>query len=191
MKAVALPGPGHVELVDLPVPEIRPYECLVRVLACGFCNSTDLKTIDDHLGSPVPFPVILGHEGVGEVVEVGPRVRNWKTGDRMTNPHGRLPADGGYNRYWAGMVEYAVVQDHEVMREMGLPESEFVGGAARRIPEAIDPADGGVILMLAEAYSALDNFGFRPGMDVLIYGDGPVGLAHTTFLRRRGAGWIG
>jgi threonine dehydrogenase-like Zn-dependent dehydrogenase len=48
-----------------------------------------------------------------------------------------------------------------------------------------------VILALAEAYSALDNFRFQPGMDVLVYGDGPVGLALCTFMRLRGAGWIG
>jgi threonine dehydrogenase-like Zn-dependent dehydrogenase len=191
MKAVALPAQGRIEVVDIAMPTIQPYECLVKVLACGFCNSTDLKTIDDHLGGPVPFPVILGHEGVGEVVEVGSQVRNWLLGDRMTNPSGRLAEDCGYRRHWGGMVEYAVVQDREVMEELGLPASAFVCRATRKIPRDLSPIDGGVLLTLAEACSALDNFGFVPGMDVLVYGDGPVGLALCTFLRMRGAGWIG
>lgn len=191
MKAVAIHEKGKVGIVDIPMPTIREYECLVKVHTCGFCNSTDLKTIDDHLGSPVPFPVILGHEGVGEVVEVGTKVRNWKTGDRMTNPHGRLEPGTPFNRYWCGMVEYAIVQDHEVMRELGLDASAFEARAARRVPAGIDAEDGGVLLTLAETYSALDNFGFTPGMDVLVYGDGPVGLGLTTFLKMRGAGWVG
>jgi len=191
MKAVALPSAGCVDIVELPMPEIKPYECLVKVLACGFCNSTDLKTLDDHLGSPVPFPVILGHEGVGEVVEVGSLVRRWNVGDRLTNPGGHLPEGCGYNPFWANMREYAIVQDTAVMEELGLDRQAYQSGAARLIPEEIDPLDAGVILSLAEAYSALDNFGFQSGMDALVVGDGPVGLALVSFLKIRGAGWVG
>jgi len=66
MKAVAATARGKVEVVEIPMPEIQDYECLVKVRACGFCNGTDMKIIDDEVSTtPVEFPVILGHEGVG------------------------------------------------------------------------------------------------------------------------------
>ena len=76
MKAVAAVAPGRVEIVEIPRPEVREYECLVKVRACGLCNGTDLKIIDNEVGTtPVEYPVILGHEGVGEVTARSPRAR--------------------------------------------------------------------------------------------------------------------
>jgi threonine dehydrogenase-like Zn-dependent dehydrogenase len=51
--------------------------------------------------------------------------------------------------------------------------------------------DATILLTLKEAYSALGNFGFAAGMDVVVFGDGPVGLALARFLRMGQAGWIG
>jgi len=191
MKAVAVMDVGRIEVVDIPMPTIRDYECLVKVHACGLCNSTDLKIMHNELsGITVNFPVILGHEGVGEVVEVGSKVKNIKCGDRFTNPHGRVEPGTPYGRNWAGMVEYAIVQDHEVMDELGIERDAYTGLACRRIPASISSEDAAVLLTLKEGYSSLRNFGFRPGMDALVYGDGPAGLALVRFLRMGGAGRI-
>lgn len=192
MKAVAVTGPDRVEVVDVPTPHIEAYECLVEVEACGLCSSTDLKIISGRVGDlEVRFPSILGHEGVGTVVEVGEKVRNIRPGDRFLNPHGRIEPHAGYHANWAGMVEYAIVQDHEVMDELGVDRSRHVGGATRRIPADIAGEDAAVLLTLKEACSAVRNFGFRTGMDALVYGDGPAGLELVTFLRMAGAGWVG
>jgi threonine dehydrogenase-like Zn-dependent dehydrogenase len=192
MKAVAVVEIGRVEVVDIPKPNIRDYECLVKMTASGLCNSTDLKIIHDEISTmKVPFPVILGHEGVGEVVEIGPKVRNIKVGDRLLNPAGRLEPGTPYQSMWANMKEYSIVQDHKVMEELGIDRKEFIGGAARMIPKEISDADAGVLLTLKENYSAIGNFGFQPGMDVLIYGDGPVGLGLVKFLKMRGVNWVG
>ena len=57
MKAVAAVAPGRVEVVEIPMPEIADYECLVKVRACGLCNGTDLKIIDDEVSTvPVRVP---------------------------------------------------------------------------------------------------------------------------------------
>jgi L-iditol 2-dehydrogenase len=190
MKAVAAVRPGEVDVVDLPMPKIEAYECLVKVRACGFC-ATDVKIIDNGIGNlAVNYPCILGHEGVGEVVEVGPRVRNIRAGEVFMNPHGRVDPATGYHRMWANMVEYAVTQDHEIMRAMGLPRSAFVG-SGRRIPSDLAPADGGMLLALSEALSGVRNFGVGAGTTVLIYGDGPIALALADFARLQGAAWIG
>jgi threonine dehydrogenase-like Zn-dependent dehydrogenase len=192
MRAVASPEPDKVEIVDVPMPSVRDYECLVRVEACGLCNGTDLKIISGKLsGMSVDYPVILGHEGVGEVVEVGSAVRNIEVGQRFLNPHGRLEPGTPYSRMFAGMVEYAIVQDHAAMDEMGVDRAEYTGFAARPVPDGIPPADCGVLLQLKECYSAVLNFGVEAGMDVLVFGDGPAGVGLVTFSRLVDAGWVG
>jgi threonine dehydrogenase-like Zn-dependent dehydrogenase len=192
MKAVAVESPGKVRVVDLPQPKIEPYEALARVHACGLCNGTDLKIIDDHISDmTVEYPVILGHEGVGEIIEVGSAVKNISVGDRFLNPSSRVDPSTGYNRMWGGMSGQAVVRDWKVMRELGLDNAPAGPGPTRKIPADIDYVDGAVLLSLKEALSALRNFGLKPGMDLLIYGDGPVGLALALFARQLDAGWIG
>ena len=79
------------------------------------------------------------------------------------------------------MKEYSVVQDHVVMEELGIRGRGQ--GATRLIPRAIPFEDGGVILVLKECWSAVRNFGCRPGMAALVYGDGPAALALARFLR--------
>ncbi|MCX5841228.1 MAG: alcohol dehydrogenase catalytic domain-containing protein, partial [Deltaproteobacteria bacterium] len=172
------------------MPEIQDYECLVKVRACGFCNGTDMKIIDDEVSTtPVEYPVILGHEGVGEVVQVGKKVRNLHVGEVYLNPQGRIRPDSPFKSMWANMVEYGVLPDYQVMEELGIGGPRY--GGSLSIPPEIDPLDGGVILTLKECFSGIRNFGIQPGQSVLVYGDGPVGLALVNFLRMAGAAWVG
>jgi L-iditol 2-dehydrogenase len=190
MKAVAAVSRGRVEVVDLPMPRIEEWECLVKVRACGLCNGTDLKIIHDEVSTtPVEFPVILGHEGVGEIVETGKKVRNLRVGEVYLNPHGRIMPGTRFNSMWSNMVEYAVIPDGKVMEELGMGPQGY--GGTLLLPPAIDPLDGGVILTLKECRSAVRNLGFRAGQSALVYGDGPVGLALLNFLRMDGASWVG
>jgi propanol-preferring alcohol dehydrogenase len=70
-----------LELVELPVPEPQPGEVLIRVRACGVCH-TELDEIEGRTPPPA-FPVILGHEVVGHVEELGPGVVRHRVGDRV------------------------------------------------------------------------------------------------------------
>lgn len=99
MKAVAAMGDGTVKIVEVPKPDkVGPYDCLVRVTACGLCSSTDLKII--YNGSvaqnTITYPTLLGHEGVGVIEQVGEKVRYLKPGDRVTSPLGMLTPAPGY-----------------------------------------------------------------------------------------------
>jgi D-arabinose 1-dehydrogenase-like Zn-dependent alcohol dehydrogenase len=85
MKAVIVPSQNAPwELRDTKRPEAGPGKVLVRVRACGICG-TDLWMAHGEL-SYRPFPLLLGHEGVGEVVDVGPGVTTRKVGDRVGMP---------------------------------------------------------------------------------------------------------
>lgn len=81
MKAAVLTEPGRVEVTDLPDPGCAPDAVVVRVLGVGLCG-TDLSVVRGDREVPAhPWP--LGHEGVGEVVEVGSRVRHRRVGQRV------------------------------------------------------------------------------------------------------------
>jgi alcohol dehydrogenase, propanol-preferring len=69
MRAYRLTGAGEADVVELPSPRPAAGEILLRVLACGVCR-TDVSLLHSG-GRGLALPVTLGHEVVGEVVELG------------------------------------------------------------------------------------------------------------------------
>jgi len=81
MKVVVAYEVGQpLVMEDLPVPDIGPQDVLVRVTASGICH-TDLNVINGL--SPLPLPIVPGHEGCGVVEEIGSEVRRVRVGDRV------------------------------------------------------------------------------------------------------------
>jgi len=82
MKAIQVPEPGEMELIDKPLPEISSSEdVLVKVEAVGICGS-DMHIF--HGTSPVAvYPRVLGHEVVGSVVATGSDVTDLSLGDHV------------------------------------------------------------------------------------------------------------
>jgi alcohol dehydrogenase, propanol-preferring len=70
-----------LRIEDVPMPQIGPDEVLVHTRACGICG-TDLH-IRDGWGYTPKLPFVMGHEPAGLVVEVGPNVSGFKTGDHV------------------------------------------------------------------------------------------------------------
>jgi D-arabinose 1-dehydrogenase-like Zn-dependent alcohol dehydrogenase len=70
MQAVVFDG-KNLQIKEMPKPKIKPNQVLVKVNAVGICG-TDLAIAKGHL--PTPVPLILGHEIVGEVIELGKKV---------------------------------------------------------------------------------------------------------------------
>jgi len=85
MKALVLTGKERVEMQEMPAPTPQAGEVLLRVLTAGICGS-DIHGFLGH--SPRRKPgLILGHEAVGVVAELGPGVKSLKTGQRVyVNP---------------------------------------------------------------------------------------------------------
>jgi NADPH:quinone reductase len=83
MKAIQLTqtgGPEVLQAVDLPVPQPKPNEALVKLAAAGV-NFIDIY---QRVGRyKVPLPFVLGQEGAGSVSAVGAEVKSLKTGDRV------------------------------------------------------------------------------------------------------------
>ena len=80
LKRIAPVENRPLELVDLPVPQPGSKEILVKVSACGVCH-TELDEIEGRL-SP-KLPIILGHEIVGRVEDLGSGATKFKIGDRV------------------------------------------------------------------------------------------------------------
>ena len=73
-----------LELADIPRPSPGPGQVLIRTTACAVCR-TDLHVYDGDLTEPV-LPLVLGHEIVGRVEQLGPRVDRFTPGDRVGVP---------------------------------------------------------------------------------------------------------
>ena len=85
MKAMVLEEQGQrLKLQEVPVPRPGPGQLLLRVHACGVCR-TDLHIVDGELEEP-KLPLILGHQIVGTVVQVGEEVDGFRRGDRVGVP---------------------------------------------------------------------------------------------------------
>jgi len=69
---------------EIPVPEIRDGQLLVKVSACAVCR-TDLHIVDGELPEP-KLPLVPGHEIVGRIEEIGDGVENFRVGDRVGIP---------------------------------------------------------------------------------------------------------
>src|SRR5262252_6732615 len=84
MKALVYAGPRKVKVENVPDPEIeRPTDALVRITSTNICGS-DLHMYEGR--TSVEKGKILGHENLGEVIEVGDAVSRVKVGDRVCLP---------------------------------------------------------------------------------------------------------
>ena len=194
MRSVAVLEADRVQIVDdVPIPKPEDYEALVRVHACGFCNGTDFQiirgTLPAHEGMQ-PFPTLLGHEGAGEVVELGPKVRHIQVGDRFLHPNLRSEPGNGYTKTYGGMSEYGLVVDYQAMREDGYQGPLPFSGKCAKVPRTFAYTDIAMLLSLSESLSAAKNFGVGPGTRALVYGAGPMGMALMKYMRMLGAAEI-
>ena len=182
MKALVVESDGTATVKDVPQPHIGEYEALVKMKASSMCG-TDMKILHNNLKGFTDYPTILGHEGVGEVVKVGTKVRNFAVGDQVILPY-ILEKCGEYYATWGAIAEYATVGDTDAMVADGLPMDEKVlhefNFAQRKIPSDFEPVAATMIVTFREVYSTMLRMNFHKGQGIVIYGAGPVGL---TFIR--------
>lgn len=177
MKGLIVASDHSVQLVDdLPMPEIGPYEALVRNDCCMICNGTDMEIISNHLPEASRYPLMLGHEAAGHVIEVGKKVRSFQLGDQVIRSC--LPPNAKYASSWGGFSEYGVVLDYAAAAADGLPENAIRGGMTQqKVDGRISPEIASLMITLKETYSALIRVSASPEDTVVILGDGPVGLS--------------
>jgi L-iditol 2-dehydrogenase len=179
-------GPGHVALADdWPAPRPQPGWVVVDVLACGVCG-TDLHIVDDeHKNWP---PVVLGHEYVGRIAELGADVTGWAVGDRVVCEQHTL-ACGRCDACRRGAIHLC---PHKRSPGWGI-DGAFADQVAlpvnllHRVPDGV--ADLAAVLTEPSAIclTGLDRLDLRAGERVAVIGPGPIGLVSALLARRAGA----
>ena len=83
MKTLIVDENGALSVKEIPKPHCGDNQALVKRISCGICNGTDAKLIHRKFKGVElsEYPLMLGHEGVGRVVETGKDVTGYKTGD--------------------------------------------------------------------------------------------------------------
>jgi threonine 3-dehydrogenase len=186
-KATA--GPGF-ELTDRPEPKAGPGEVKVRVLRTGICG-TDLhiESWDPWAAGAVDAPLVPGHEFCGEVVEVGPGVRDVAIGD-LVSGEGHVVCGtcrncrAGRRHLCIRTSSIGVNRDGAFAEYVVLPESNawvHHGG--------IDPDLGAIFDPFGNAVHTALSFPLV-GEDVLITGAGPIGLMAAEVCRHVGARYV-
>ena len=187
MRVALTVAPDDTRIEERPEPVCGPGDVICRVLACATCGS-DVGWYVRH-----KLPAVLGHEPVGEIVEVGADVTGVATGERVAIHH-HAPC-GECRRCLHG---------HETLCEQFRATSLDPGGFAEYVrirPELVGellPLDGidATTATLTEplgcALRAQDRAGLRPGDSLLVVGAGCAGMLNIAAAHARGveAVWV-
>ncbi len=189
MKAAIVENPNTLVVRDIPIPEVGEYDALCRLLYGATCSGTDRHIIAGTFPFGVEYPTLLGHESIGRVVQIGPKVRNFKVGDLVTRVG--CPAVGGYHVNWGGFAEYGIARDHWAMKEDRRPLDQWDRYRVNQvIPSDFDPAGATMIITWRETLSYISRLGVNPGDKVLIIGSGGNGLSFTAHAKNSGAAYV-
>ena len=100
MKSYVIHKDQTCKIEEMPMPKFGEYDALVKMESCGVCNGTDMKIIHGVFKGIDQYPVVLGHEGVGRVVEKGSKVTSYEIGDLVLLPFWNPPADSSGASCW-------------------------------------------------------------------------------------------
>jgi threonine 3-dehydrogenase len=186
-KAAA--GPGF-ELTERPEPEAGPGEVKIRVLRTGICG-TDLhiEAWDDWAAGAIDAPLVPGHEFCGEVVDVGPGVRDVTAGD-LVSGEGHVVCGtcrncrAGRRHLCIRTSSVGVNRDGAFAEYVVIPESNVW---VHHTP--VDPDLGAIFDPYGNAVHTALSFPLV-GEDVLITGAGPIGLMAAAVCRHVGARFV-
>lgn len=187
MKALTVDKQGKLAFAEISKPTYNEYQALVRMRSCGVCNGTDTKIIHGTFKNFDTYPAVLGHEGVGEVVECGSKVCGMKPGDLVLLPFLEETIDGYYSG-WGAFSEYAVVGDVKAYEADGkqVPSEGYYAQTVLSPDDKVDAVSASMIITFREVLSAIRRFGFETNHNVVIFGAGPVGLCFTKFCKLLG-----
>jgi threonine 3-dehydrogenase len=180
------PGPG-LEMLEVPEPEIGINDVLIRVERTGICG-TDLhiEEWNEWAQQAVPAPLVIGHEFVGEVVEVGSNVNDFAPGE-VVSGEGHVVCGrcrncmAGRRHLCADAKGIGVNRPGAFAELIALPMTNVWHhdpGVDRDVAAIFDPFGNAVHTALQ--FPVL-------GEDVLITGAGPIGLMAAAVVRHAGA----
>jgi D-arabinose 1-dehydrogenase-like Zn-dependent alcohol dehydrogenase len=188
MKAAVVERPGVLKVWDIPLPELGEYDALCQLLYGATCTGTDRHLIHGRFPWGVDYPTVLGHESIGRVIEVGPKVRHFRVGDLITRVGTVASPGGDYHVHWGGFAEYGLARDHWAMARDGRPAAEWAGSRWNQVlPPDFDPAAATMMTTWRETLSYLNRMHFTRGATMLVIGTGGNGLSFAAHAANLGA----
>lgn len=191
MKGFAMLSIGQTGWIEKEMPACGPMDAIVKPIALAPCTS-DIHTVwagaigDRH-------NMILGHEAVGEVVEVGKLVRDFKPGDRVlvsaiTPDWNSLAAQEGYPMHSGGMLsgwKFSNFKDGVFAEYFHVNDAD---GNLALLPEGMDLGAAAMISdMIPTGFHGVELADVQFGDNVAVIGIGPVGLMSVAAAAIRGA----
>ncbi len=187
VKAKAEKG---IWLADVPLPVVGPNEVLIKIKKTAICG-TDIHIYqwDSWAQSHIPVPLVIGHEFVGEVVEIGGQVKGVKPGDRVSGEghiacrHCR-PCRTGHAHLCRINEAVGVTRSGCFAEYVAIPAEN-----ACVLPSSISDSTAAILDPFGNATHTALTYELV-GEDVLITGAGPVGLMAAAIARHVGARYI-
>ncbi len=177
-----------LRILELPRPKPADGEIVVKMEASGICH-TDIHTARGEWSHKPPLPLVLGHEAVGIVADVGTGVRGVKEGDRVTVPW--LHSACGCCRFCAGGWETLCESQKNTGFTVPGGYAEYVKADARyvgRVPYGLDPREAAPLTCAGlTTYKAVKLAGTRPSDVIAVFGVGGLGHLAIQYARIAGA----
>jgi L-iditol 2-dehydrogenase len=172
MKAAVLFEDNKIRYIDVPMPRIEKGMILVKVGMSGICGS-DVPRVNNH--TAFYYPIVLGHEFMGTVVEVGETIKSFRIGDRISG----IPLIPCMQCKDCMQGNYASCRKYDFIgsRRQG-SFAEYIllpGSNAIRVEDSVSDEQAVLFEPATVALHALFHAGYRGGETVAILGGGTVG----------------
>ncbi len=195
MKALQLIEKDHLELREVPKPEIQDNEVLVRVRAASICGTDVRMWKNGAANASKGHPLTLGHEFAGDIEAVGSRVVGYTVGEKVSvAPNiGCGTCDmcvSGNTHLCEHMEAFGVTRDGGFAEYVKIPQAAIAQGNISKLGPEISYEEAALVEPLSCVYNGQVLLGIRKGDDVLVIGLGPIGVMHIMTAKLFGAGKI-
>ncbi|MEO9652305.1 MAG: NAD(P)-dependent alcohol dehydrogenase [Roseobacter sp.] len=179
MKALVLERIGELSIREIELPEVvGANDVKIAIDTVGICGSDVHYYSHGRIGDfVVKEPMVLGHEGAGEVIEVGSAVTNFKVGDRVCMEPGvpdqtsRASKMGIYNVDPA-VTFWATPPDHGILTSKVVHPAAFT----YKLPDVVSYAEGAMVEPFAIGMQAATRAKLTPGDVAVVTGSGTIGI---------------
>ncbi len=194
MKCYAMLKIGETGWIEKEKPACGALDAIVRPIAVSPCTSDVHTVYEGAIGDR--HDMVLGHEAVGEVCEVGSLVKDIKVGDRVIVPAitpdwGSVEAQNGFAMHSGGMLagwKFSNFKDGVFAEFFHVNDAD---ANLARLPDNVDPAEAVMLSdMIPTGFHGAELADIKYGESVCVIGIGPVGLMAVAGSVIRGAGRV-
>jgi L-iditol 2-dehydrogenase len=195
MLAATYTQGGVFAIEEISAPENAGDGMLLRVTAASICG-TDVKIVrNGHRKLKAGQRIVLGHEFVGVIERVGPRVAGYGVGQRV----GVAPNAGcghcdacvrGQSNYCPDYTAFGIDRDGAHAAYVELSARFITQGNVIRLPETVSDREASLLEPFSCVVNGVRVSRIELGDTVVIYGAGPIGLLHAMLSRTAGAGKV-